>query len=118
MRSCSCAPLTLDYAPPAGAPTPLAQATGDDIDDAFLALDEIAIGQVAGEGDIDLEESDDDEDAGERGGGGGVLSGRRAARWLAVYVLYEAAARAGTRKRLVLTVAAIALRSPHACRPP
>ncbi|KAI8476661.1 MAG: hypothetical protein J3K34DRAFT_516252 [Monoraphidium minutum] len=38
-------------------------ASGDDLDDAFLCLDEVAQGQVAGEGDIDLEEDDDDSGA-------------------------------------------------------
>ncbi|GBF92762.1 condensin-2 complex subunit H2 [Raphidocelis subcapitata] len=35
------------------------QAGGDDLDEAFLALDEVARGQVAGEGDIDLDDSED-----------------------------------------------------------
>ena len=58
-------------------PPPPRQANGDDLDGAFLALDEVAAAQVAGDGDIDLEEESDgdgDGDAGarahQRGGGG------------------------------------------------
>jgi hypothetical protein len=52
-------------------PAAARQAITDDLDEAFLALDEVALGQVAGEGDIDLEE-DVDEDEGARAGRLGV----------------------------------------------
>jgi hypothetical protein len=49
-------PAVLKPNPTACAPC---QATADDLDEAFLSLDEVALGQEAGLEDIDLDEDDE-----------------------------------------------------------